>query len=182
MAYQPNMQGTIIPGRGSHPQVQASVQASGDSRILGYLGRALSLEFSAGQHYLTQASLSKNRNELNYAEGFVVLANEEFQHANLLTDFMVTKGVVPAGSVLSSATPSSSIYEALRSCEAREIDLIQLYSEATQYCHNMGSIDGHSLFNRLFTEEQEQLARINSWLQDYQQSLQVQQPPARNFV
>jgi len=182
MHYQPHMQGNIMPGTGSFPQMETSQHMGGDSKVLGYLGRALSLEFSAGQHYLAQASLAKFRGELNYAQGFVTLANEELQHANLLTDHMVMKGVVPAGSVLNPATPTNSIVEALKSCEAREVALIKLYSEATQYCANMGAMDAHSLFSRLYTEEQEQLVRINGWLEEYYQAMNMHQAPARSFV
>lgn len=182
MHYQPQMQGNLImPGTGSFPQIEAPMQMGGDSRIIGYLGRALSLEFSAGQHYLAQASLAKLRNEMNYAQGFVTLANEEFQHANLLTDHMVMKGVVPAGSVLSPATPTSSIAESLRSCEARELALIQLYGEATQYCANMGAVQDHALFSRLYAEEQEQLIKINGWLEEYFQSMNTQHASSMNM-
>ena len=87
----------IIPGRGAMPQMDYSDVTMANSQVLGYLGRALSMEFSAGQHYLAQASLSKFRNETNYAEGFITLANEEFQHANLLTDSMVAHGALPSG-------------------------------------------------------------------------------------
>lgn len=173
--YQPQMQGNVVPGSGSYPRIETPTQVGGDSRVLGYLGRALSLEFSAGQHYLSQASLAKSRNEMLYAEGFVTLANEEFQHANLLTDHMVSKGVVPAGSILSPATPSNSITEALRSCEARELALIQLYGEATQYTANIGAVEDHALFSRLLAEEQAQLVKINGWLEEFYHSLQVNQ-------
>lgn len=183
MGYQPHMQGNrIMPGTGSFPQIETSQQMGGDSKVLGYLGRALSLEFSAGQHYLAQASLAKFRGELNYAQGFVTLANEELQHANLLTDHMVMKGVVPAGSVLNPATPTHSIVEALRSCEVRELALIQLYNEATQYCANIGAIADQALFNRLYVEEQEQLVKINGWLEEFYQTMNVHQAPVRSFV
>ncbi|WP_028485640.1 ferritin-like domain-containing protein [Thiomicrorhabdus chilensis] len=182
MRYQPRMQGSVMPGSGSYPRFETPQQMGGNSRVLGYLGRALSLEFSAGQHYLAQASLAKFRNEMNYAQGFVTLANEEFQHANLLTDRMVAQGALPSGSVLSPATPASSIAEALRSCEARELALIQLYGEATQYCANMGAAEDHALFSRLLEEEQAQLMRINGWLEEFYHSMQVNQAPSRGFV
>ncbi|VAW47247.1 bacterioferritin possible associated with carboxysome [hydrothermal vent metagenome] len=182
MHYTPHMQGNIMPGAGSFPQIEAPQQLGGDSRVLGYLGRALSLEFSAGQHYLAQASLAKFRGELNYAQGFVTLANEELQHANLLTDHMVMKGVVPAGSILNPATPTNSIVESLKSCEVRELALIQLYNEAIQYCANMGAVNDHALFSRLYAEEQEQLVKINGWLEEFYQTMNMNQTSARSFV
>lgn len=181
MRYQPNMQGNIMPGAAAYPRFEQP-QVAPNTQILGYLGRALSLEFSAGQHYLAQASLSKFRNEMQYAEGFVTLANEEFQHANLITDRMVAQGALPAGSILSPATPAKNIVEALRTCEARELALIQLYGEAANYSLNVGAADDHSLFARLFEEEQTQLVRVQGWLEEYYQNM-VQNPvPQWSFV
>jgi len=170
----------MMPGSGAYPKTPETQTTMANSQVLGYLGRALSLEFSAGQHYLAQASLAKFRNEMYFAEGFVTLANEELQHANLITDRMVAQGALPAGSILKPATSSSNIVEALRSCEAREIALIQLYNEATQYCANIGSSEDHALFSRLLEEEQSQLMRVNAWLEEYYGSLTQQ--PNRSFV
>ncbi len=173
---------TVIPGMGAYPQMASVQTANANSQILGYLGRALTLEFSAGQHYLAQASLSKFRNETNYAEGFITLANEEFQHANLLTDRMVAQGALPSGTVLRPATPTSNVIEALRSCEEREIALINLYAEANQYCANFGAKEDQALFSRLLEEEQSQLARVNTWIEEYIQIMTQQQQPNRSFV
>lgn len=174
--------GPTIPGAGAFPrmpQVQTSVA---NTQILGYLGRALSLEFSAGQHYLAQASLAKFRNEMNYAEGFITLANEEFQHANLLTDRMVAQGALPSGSVLRPAGQATNMVEALKSCEEREVALIQLYSEATQYCAHYGAHEDLAVFSRLLEEEQAQLVRVQAWLDEYYQTLMVQVQPTRSFL
>ncbi|MDG6773482.1 ferritin-like domain-containing protein [Thiomicrorhabdus sp. ZW0627] len=182
MRYSSRMPGSVMPGAGAYPQMPQAQTAVSNSQILGYLGRALSLEFSAGQHYLAQASLAKFRHEISYAEGFVTLANEEFQHANLITDRMVAQGALPAGSVLRPAGPANNIAEALRSCEEREIALIQLYSEASQYCANFGAQEDYALFNRLLEEEQTQLVRVQSWLDDYFQTLRQTYQPNRSFV
>jgi bacterioferritin len=167
------MQGSVMPGAAAYPRFEDPATTPPDSRVLGYLGRALSLEFSAGQHYLAQASLAKFRNEIAYAEGFVELANEEFQHANMLTDRMVALGAVPAGSILTPAVPTNNIVEALRACEAREIALVQLYGEAAQHSLTIGATDDHALFARLMSEEQAQLVKINEWVQGYYHSLTV---------
>lgn len=182
MHYSSGMPGNTMPGAGAFPQMPQAQTTIANGQILGYLGRALSLEFSAGQHYLAQASLAKFRQEMEYAEGFVTLANEEFQHANLITDRMVAQGALPAGSVLRPATAAHNIIEALRTCEDREIALIHLYTEAAQYCANFGATDDHQLFTRLLEEEQAQLVRVQAWLNDYYRAMQVNQSPARNFV
>ncbi|MBF6059002.1 MULTISPECIES: ferritin-like domain-containing protein [Thiomicrorhabdus] len=182
MRYSARMPGSVMPGLGAYPQVPEVQTVSTNSQILGYLGRALSLEFSAGQHYLAQASLAKFRQEISFAESFVTLANEEFQHANLITDRMVAQGALPAGSVLRPAGPATNIAEALRSCEEREIALIQLYSEASQYCANYGAHEDHALFNRLLEEEHTQLLRVQSWLEEYFHNLTQTYQPTRSFV
>ena len=182
MHYQNNIHGNVFPGVASSPRFETPQHATVNTQILGYLGRALSLEFSAGQHYLAQASLAKFRNEMNYAEGFVTLANEEFQHANLITDRMVAQGALPSGSVLKPASVAGNIIEALKSCEEREIMLIQLYSEASQYCANFGATEDHSLFSRLLEEEHTQLVRVQGWLQDYYNAFASAQQPVRSFV
>lgn len=182
MRYQNGMPGTVLPGSSAHPRFSHSEVAEGNSQILGYLGRALSLEFSAGQHYLAQASLAKFRNEMAYAELFIGLANEEFQHANQITDRMVAQGALPAGSVLAPATPATNIVEALRTCEMREIALVQLYGEAAHYCHNMGAAEDYSLFSKLLEEEQAQLAKVNQWLEEYYYSLMMNQHPQRGAL
>lgn len=169
-----------IPGKGANPQLDYSNNTLANSQILGYLGRALSLEFSAAQHYLAQASQSKFRNEMNYAENFIELANEELQHANLLTDRMVAHGALPSGSVLRPASVSNNIIEALRGAADREVGLINLYNEATQYCANIGAQEDLALFSRLLDEEKAQLARVNAWIDEYVQMLT--QTPNRSFV
>lgn len=174
--------GTTLPGAGAYPRMTEAQTTSANSQILGYLGRALSLEFSAGQHYLAQASLAKFRQEAQFAEGFITLANEEFQHANLITDRMVAQGALPAGSVLRPATQAYNISEALRTCEEREIALINLYAEASQYCANVSAVEDQALFTRLLDEEQTQLARVQTWLTEYHQSLMVNNQPAQSFV
>ncbi|MDG6777289.1 ferritin-like domain-containing protein [Thiomicrorhabdus sp. zzn3] len=182
MHYSSRMPGSVMPGAGAYPRVPQAQTSVANSQILGYLGRALSLEFSAGQHYLAQASLAKFRQETSYAEGFITLANEEFQHANLITDRMVAQGALPAGSVLRPASTANNIAEALRTCEEREIALIQLYSEAVQYCANFGAQEDHALFSRLLEEEQSQLMRVQAWLDDYFRLMSQAHQPNRSFV
>ncbi|BBP44121.1 ferritin-like domain-containing protein [Thiosulfativibrio zosterae] len=182
MRYQPRMQGSVMPGSAAYPSFAHTDVATTHSRILGFLGRALSLELSAGQHYLAQASLAKFRHEIPYAQAFITLANEEFQHANQITDRMVAQGALPAGSVLAPSEASHNIVEALNSCEVREIALIQLYDEAAQFCHNMGAMEDFGLFSQLLAEEQAQLNRVRGWLAEYFEQFGQSRQPTRGFV
>ncbi len=175
------MPGSVMPGAGAYAQVPQVQVDAGNSKVLGYLGRALSLELSAGQHYLAQASLAKYRQESYYAENFINLANEEFQHANLIIDRIVAHGALPAGSVLSPAGPANNIVEAIRGCEERELILIQLYTEATQYCASFNAQQDLLLFEKLLDEERKQLLKVQRWLDEYLQSIAIHQQQARSF-
>ncbi|SIN71203.1 bacterioferritin [Sulfurivirga caldicuralii] len=149
-------------------------QAVAPTQTLGYLGRALSLEFSAGQQYLAQSALAEARGELDYAKAFVDLANEEFQHANLITRRMVAYGALPAGSVLKPADPATDVISSLRICEVRELELIQLYAEALQFSQNTGVEQDVKLFSQLLEEERAQLLRVQEWINQYMQLLNQQ--------
>lgn len=144
-------------------------------QILGFLGRALSLEFSAAQQYLAHAALSQKRSEDAFAEQFVQLANEELRHASELTERMVDHGALPAGSILTPSKPSIDVIEALSICELHEVQLINLYEQAYNFSSNLGSVQDAELFGRLYEEEQDQLMRIRQWSADYIAKSRVQQ-------
>lgn len=165
------MTGSVMPGSGAFPQMPQTQQVSENSAVLGYLGRALSMEMSAGQHYLAQSALAKYRQEFNFAETFVTLANEEFQHANMLIDRIIAHGALPASSILKPAQAANNTIEALRVCEEREIELINLYQEACQVSKKYNAIDDAGLFEKLLKEENKQLIQIQSWITDYYQRL-----------
>ncbi|WP_455200396.1 ferritin-like domain-containing protein, partial [Kaarinaea lacus] len=71
-----------------------------DQRVLGYLGRALSLEFSAVQQYSTQARLVAAWGLSEAAASLSKEADEELQHANRIIDRMLELGVAPNSSQL----------------------------------------------------------------------------------
>ncbi|MGC9456115.1 MAG: ferritin-like domain-containing protein [Halothiobacillaceae bacterium] len=155
------------PGASGHMRSPMAAQQM-NPRVLGFLGRALSLEFSAGQYYLAQAALARSRNEEEYAEGFGRLAGEEFMHAERLIQRMVEHGALPSGSVLRPSEPAMDVVDALVGCQQRELELINLYSEALGYMARMGAGEDHALFRGLLEEEQDQLQRVEQWLADYQ--------------
>jgi bacterioferritin len=77
-------------------------------RVLGYLGRALSLELSAVQQYMTQASLVELWGDAASADRFRQETVEEMQHAERLVQQMLSLGVAPAASQLKPvSTPRS---------------------------------------------------------------------------
>ncbi|MFP4295222.1 MAG: bacterioferritin [Halothiobacillaceae bacterium] len=165
--YRYNTLAPRAPGASAHLRTPMASQQM-NPRVLGFLGRALSLEFSAGQYYLAQAALARSRSEEEFAEGFGRLASEEFMHAERLIQRMVEHGALPSGSVLRPSEPAMDVVEALVGCHQREMELIELYSEALGYMARMGAREDHALFHGLLEEEQDQLQRVEQWLAEYQ--------------
>ena len=57
-----------------------------DQKVLGYLGRALSLELSAVQQYSTQARLTASWGLGDASASFRKEADEELKHANRINE------------------------------------------------------------------------------------------------
>jgi len=102
-------------------------------RVLGYLGRALSLEFSAVQQYMTQASLVDLWGDGDSAARFRRETVEEMQHAERLVQRMLELGVAPAASQLRPVTHAADLVGLLRLNLALENDLIHHYAEAVRF-------------------------------------------------
>lgn len=177
MSYQPRRT-SVMAGVGQFRHRQLQSEQGVNPSVLGFLGRAMSLEFSAAQQYISQAAMAQNRAEMDFANEFVQLANEEFRHASELTERMVNLGALPSGSILTPATPSTSVIEALSVCQLNEEQLIGLYHQAYQLSRNIGSTEDMELFGRLFEEEEAQLVRIRQWAAEYQAKMAA--PPRMN--
>jgi bacterioferritin len=159
-------QGSVMPQPSDNNATQAyDKSVAVDSVVLGFLGRALSLEWSFGQNCLTQAALAKSRGEMNIGQHFIDFANKEFQHANILVDRIVASGMIPASSVLQPSVGSTDTQTALQSAWQFKNTQINLYLEAANYCLTHSFVSDNKLFNTLLQEEQEQLMHIQSLLQ-----------------
>ena len=99
-------------------------------RVLGYLGRALSLELSAVQQYMTQASLVELWGLAEAAERFRHETVEEMQHAERIVKQMLALGVAPAASQLRPVTHAADLEGLLRHNSVLEQDLIHHYDDA----------------------------------------------------
>jgi len=181
MAFHPQLHNPANPAAQSRGLNPHGLDTGGfNPRIVGYLGRALSLEFSAAQHYLAQAALALRRGEDEFDHGFRLLAQEEFEHANRLVAHMVMLGVLPNASQLAPAQASFDLVAALASCQAREAQLVALYADAADYSSRLGSAGDRTLFVNLLDEERAQLARVEGWLQAYQRLESRRRWPAGN--
>ena len=137
-------------------------------RVLGYLGRALSLELSAVQQYMTQASLVELWGEGEVADRFRHETVEELQHAERIVKRMLTLGVAPAASQLRPVTHAADLVELLRRNAVLEDDLIAHYAEAMRFCLQIGDANQHAFFQALWLEEQQHGRELATWLASLQ--------------
>ena len=133
-------------------------------RVLGYLGRALSLELSAVQQYMTQASLVEIWGEQEAAERFRRETVEEMQHAETIVKRMLTLGVAPAASQLRPVTHAADLEGLLRHNQLLETHLIQLYAEAVRFCVLIGDHEHENFFRQLWNDEQHHGEELGNWL------------------
>lgn len=134
------------------------------SRVLADLGRALSLELSAVQHYLTLAVLLDAWGDSTSADRFRRETVEEMQHAERLVKRMVSLGVAPGASALQPARHASDLAGLLRLSLALEEELIAHYGEAVALCQRLGDTDNQAFFQELWLEEQQHGDALDTWL------------------
>jgi len=144
--------------------------ASADQRVLGYLGRALSLELSAVQLYSTQARLVAIWGLAEPAERLRNESREEMEHADRIIARMLSLGVAPNASQLRPVRLGNSLYELLQYDLAFENELISLYSDATQHCARVGDHDGRLFFETLLEEERGHGRELTRWIEQLKPS------------
>ena len=135
-------------------------------RVLGSLGRALSLELSAVQQYMTQASLMELWDLGEAAERFRRETVEELHHAERIVQRMLTLGVAPAASQLRPVGQAPDLIGLLRLDAALEAELIQHYAEAVRFCLLIGDRDSEGFFRDLWNDEQHHGEELTQWLLD----------------
>jgi bacterioferritin len=134
-------------------------------RVLGYLGRALSLELTAVQQYMTQAALAEAWGDRDAAARFRQETVAEMGHAETLVQRMLSLGVAPAASQLRPAGHAPDLAGLLRHDLALEDDLVNLYAEAARFCLHTGDTDNQRLFQQLLDDEQQHAEDLAAWLQ-----------------
>lgn len=142
--------------------------ASASQRILGYLGRALSLELSAVQLYSTQARLVASWGLAEEAKTFSKEAVEEMGHADRIIARMLALGVAPGASQLRPVRLGSNLLDLLQIDYAFENDLIGLYSDAVGLCARNGDHDNRVFFEGLLAEEQDHARHLQKWMAELQ--------------
>jgi bacterioferritin len=143
--------------------------ARSDQKVLGYLGRALSLELSAVQQYGTQARLVATWGLSEAAASFRKESEEELQHADRIIERMLAVGVAPAASQLRPVKLANDLSGLLVLNQQFEAEVIELYRAAARHAARVGDHDSRVFFEELLKEEQAHHAQIGAWLQRLQQ-------------
>ena len=152
-----------------------------DERVLGYLGRALSLELSAVQLYSTQSVLVASWGLTDFADKFREESREEMGHADRIISRMLALNVAPNASQLRPVQLGQNLMDLLRYDLQFENELVGLYTAATNHCARSGDHDNRVFFEGLLKEEQTHAADLVKWIQALQQpaSQPVNQPRSR---
>ena len=140
-----------------------------DTRVLGYLGRALSLELSAVQLYTTQARLLGIWGLVEESARLSTEASEELGHADRIIGRMLALSVAPNASQLRPVKLGQNLQEVLENDLSFENELVQLYSQATQHCARIGDQDSRVFFETLLKEEKAHADELKRWLKQIEQ-------------
>ena len=137
--------------------------ARADERVLGYLGRALSLEFSAVQLYSTQARVVASWGLTDAAEHLRHEVEEELQHTDRIIERMLAVGVAPSASQLRPVRLGQNLVEMLQINQRFEQELISLYHAAASYSARIGDHDSRLFFSALLEEERKHHEELQEW-------------------
>jgi bacterioferritin len=139
-----------------------------DQRILGYLGRALSMELSAVQLYSTQAKLVENWGLAEVAGKLSAEAGEELAHAERIISRMLALGVAPNASQLRPVHLGRNLQELLQANHAFESEVVRLYEDAVRHSADVGDHDSRLFFEALHAEERQHARHMLDWMRQLQ--------------
>lgn len=142
--------------------------SQGDARVLGYLGRALSLEFTAVQQYSTQAQLVGAWGLAEAAREFKNEASEELGHAERIISRMIALGAAPNASQLRPVSLGNNLIELLQQNHKFENELVKLYSKAASHCARIGDHGNRLFFEALLKEEMAHGEHLAKWIKEIQ--------------
>lgn len=143
--------------------------AKADTRVLGYLGRALSLELSAVQLYSTQARLLGAWGLAGASERMQKESREELGHAERIIARMLALGVAPNASQLRPVQLGQDLRELLQHDYVFENELVGLYDQATRHCARAGDHDNRLFFETLLNEEKAHAQELAQWIKELEQ-------------
>jgi len=145
------------------------MHSGADERVLGYLGRALSMELSAVQLYTTQARLVSGWGLDEPAQRFRHEAQEEMGHVERIISRMLALGVVPNASQLRPVKLGRDLRALLEYDQAFEDELVNLYTDAASHCAHSGNHEGRLFFEELLEEEKQHSRELAHWIAEFEQ-------------
>ena len=134
------------------------------ARVLASLGRALSLELSAVQQFMTHSALVERWGDTQSAARFRHETVEELQHAERIVQHMLTLGVAPAASQLRPVATAVDLVGLLHQNSVLEASLVDHYAEAVRFCLLIGDQAHAAFFQQLHEEERQHGADLAAWL------------------
>lgn len=137
-------------------------------RVLADLGRALSLELTAVQQYLTHAVLVETWGDGASAERLRRETVEEMQHAERIVTRMIRLGVAPGASQLRPANHAGDLRGLLLLNADLEQQLVAHYADAMGLCMRIGDRQNAAFFHDLWQDEQQHQEDLASWLESLQ--------------
>lgn len=134
--------------------------------ILGYLGRALSLELSAVQQFLATARLLEVRQFTSEAERFRHDAKEEMEHVERIISRMLSLGCAPNASQLRPTRLEGSLVELISQALVLEKEIVNFYQGAVQYCIQANEYEHKLFFEAFYLEEKAHADEAEAWFRE----------------
>jgi len=144
--------------------------ATTDPKVLGYLGRALSLELTAVQQYLTLSRLLVLRGFEEIAQNFKHEAQEEMVHVERIISRMLVLGAAPNATQLRPARLGNSLPALIASAQSLEAEIVLFYEQAVKHCSLADDFDNRLFFEQLLKEERAHVGAMDEWHRQYSSS------------
>ena len=141
-----------------------TLSARSDPLVLGYLGRGLSLEFTAVQQFSTQARLLATWGLDTEAERLQSLVGERMRSADRIIARMLAVGVAPGASQLRPVRVGATLSAMLEEDGRLDADAQGLYGAAVAHCTRMEDSDNRLFFGGLQNDGQAVTRELAKWL------------------
>ncbi len=132
-----------------------------DTRLIGYLTRALDHEMAAVQQYMAQSRLCELWSVADYCAHFRQDVTEELGHVESLMDALLRLGVSPHATQLAPVRLGRSLEEMIAIDRVLEIEAVRLYEEAAAYCTRVRDFAHHAVFDRILRDELQHLEELD---------------------
>ena len=135
-----------------------------DSKLSGYLTRALSHELAAVHQYLMQAKLVGLWGMDEMSKSMCKDVQEELEHAERLMERMLVLGTPSNAVLLPPARTGRSVEEMWLINRELELDAVRLYEEGSHYCARIRDSETQALFEDILQEEMGHLGELERLL------------------